>query len=184
MKSTTGKLITAEEFARLPNPPDGSRQELVRGVIETMPPPGGLHGLCCSRVDRRLGNFVEERDLGHVFVNDTGFVSERDPDTVRGPDVSFWRKERLQEIPEGYIEIPPDLAVEVVSPNDRYSRIRRKVREYLAKGVRLIWVVDPLDRSVTVYRALEDEVILTETEMLDGVDVVPGFSCCVADLFP
>jgi Uma2 family endonuclease len=184
MTPTTGKLITAEEFLRMPRPPDGSRQELVRGVIETMPPPGGLHGARCWRVARRLGNFVEEHGIGHVFINDTGFVSERGPDTVRGPDVSFWSKQRLSEIPEGYIEIPPDLAVEVVSPTDHYSHVRRKVREYLDKGVRLIWVVDPFDRSVTVYRSLKDEDILTDTQTVDGSDVLPGFSCRVADLFP
>jgi Uma2 family endonuclease len=184
MTAPTAKLITAEEFARMPDPLDGSRQELVRGVIETMPPPGGIHGACCSRVALRLGNFVEERGLGHVFINDTGFVSERNPDTVRGPDVSFWSKERLPVVPEGYIEIPPDLATEVVSPSDHFSRIWKKVREYLDKGVRLIWVIDPFDRSVTVYRALKDLDILTETETLDGNDVVPGFSCRVAVLFP
>jgi Uma2 family endonuclease len=184
MKATTGKLITAEEFARMPDPLDGSRQELVRGVIETMPPPGGVHGLTCSRVDRRLGNFVEEHGLGFVFANDTGFVSERGPDTVRGPDVSFWSKERLPVVPEGYIEVPPDLAVEVVSPSDHFSRTWKKVREYIDKGVRLIWVVDPLDRSVTVYRSLKDVSVLAETQTLDGGDVVPGFSCRVAELFP
>jgi Uma2 family endonuclease len=184
MTPTTGKLLTAEEFARLPNPPDGSRQELVRGVIETMPPPGGLHGSCCWRVARRLGTHIEDCNLGHVFINDTGFVSERGPDTVRGPDLSFWSKDRLQEVPEGYIEIPPDLAVEVVSPNDHLSRVQKKVREYLAKGVRLIWVVDPVDRSMTVYRSLKEVSILTETETLEGGDVVPGFACRVGDLFP
>jgi Uma2 family endonuclease len=184
MTTTTGKLITAEEFARMPDPPDGSRQELVRGMIETMPPPGALHGMCCWQVARHLGIFVEQRGLGRFFINDTGFVSEHDPDTVRGPDVSFWSKDRLPVVPEGYIEVPPDLAVEVVSPNDHHTRIQKKVREYLAKGVRLIWVVDPFDRSVTVYRSLKDLHILTETETLEGGDVVPGFSCRVADLFP
>ena len=95
------KLITAEEFARMPNPPDGSQQELVRGEIVIMPPPGGRHGVCCSRVGRRLGNFVDENRRGTVTCNDTGFISERDPDTVRGPDVAYWSKECLPEVPEG-----------------------------------------------------------------------------------
>jgi Uma2 family endonuclease len=184
MTAPTTKLITAEEFARMPDPPDGSRQELVRGVIETMPPPGGRHGVCCARVCRRLGNFVDEHKLGTIASNDAGFILERGPDTVRGPDVSFWRRERLPEVPEGYIEVPPDLVVEVVSPGDQYSRIRKKLREYLDKGVRLIWIVDPEDRSLTVYRSLKDVSILTETETVEGGDVVPGFSCRVADLFP
>lgn len=183
--TTTGKLITAEEFSRMPDPPDGSKQELVRGVIVTMPPPKGLHGYTCSRVDRRVGNFVDSHGLGHVFANDTGFVTERDPDTVRGPDVSYWSKTRLPEIPKDeYIDIPPDLAVEVVSPSDHFTRINRKVIEYLDKGVRLIWVVDPEDRTVTMYRSRTNYAILTENETLDGGDVLPGFSCKVAELFP
>src|SRR5262249_43437005 len=127
MSTATQQLITAEEFARMPQPPDGSRQELVRGVIVTMPPPGGLHGVCCLRIGRKLGNFVDDNKLGTVASNDTGFVSERDPDTVRGADVAFWRKENLPKVPEGYIEVLPDLAVEVVSPGDHYARIQRKV---------------------------------------------------------
>lgn len=185
MKSTTGKLITAGEFAQMPAPADGSRQELVRGVIETMPPAQGPHGACCSRLDRRLGRFVEEHRLGEVFANDTGFVTEHDPDSVRGADVAFWSRQRLPQVPkEDYIDLPPDLAVEVVSPNDHYSRVQRKVRHYLDCAVRLIWVIDPIDRSVTVYRSRQQASILTENGTLSGEEVVPGFSCPVAELFP
>jgi Uma2 family endonuclease len=184
MSIGTQKLITAEEFFRMPAPPDGSQQELIRGVIVTMPPPGGRHSACCSRVDRRLGVFVVDRGLGTVCANDTGFVTERDPDTVRGPDVSFWKKERLPEVPHGYIDIAPDLAVEVVSPNDHYSRVQNKVRQYLGRGVPMVWVVDPEDRSVTVYRSLQQATILGEKDVLSGEEVVPGFSIVVADLFP
>src|SRR5438445_9858687 len=98
MKTTAQKLITAEEFFTMPDPPDGSRQELVRGVIITMPPPGGLHGACCSRIDRVLGGFVDAHGLGTVCSNETGFISERDPDSVRGADISFWSNERLPTI--------------------------------------------------------------------------------------
>src|SRR6185312_6034386 len=140
MTTTTQKLITAEEFARMPNPLDGSQQELVRGVIITMPPPGARHGACCSRINRRLANFVEDNNLGTVFANDTGFVTTRTPDSVRGPDISFWSRTKLPEVPEGYIEVAPDLVVEVVSPSDRYMRIQQKINEYLEKGVRLIWI--------------------------------------------
>lgn len=184
MTVTTGKLLTAEEFARLPSPPDGSRQELVRGVVETMPPPGGLHGVCCLRIALRIGTFVEGHKLGTAACNDTGFVTDRDPDSVRGPDVSFWRKDRLPEIPSTYIEVAPDLAVEVVSPNDHFTKINRKLHEYFERGVRLVWVVDPEDRSVTVYRTRADYAILGEADTLDGADVLPGFTCRVADLFP
>ncbi len=183
MATASQKLITAEEFFRLPAPRDGARQELIGGVIVTMPPPGGRHGACGSRINRILGAFVEANKLGEVFCNDTGFISERDPDTVRGPDVSFWSRERLPAVPEGYIEIPPDLAVEVISPTDHYSRVQKTKTYYLNHGVRQVWVVDPEDRSVTVYRSQKQAQILGEQDTLTGEDVVPGFQCAVKDFF-
>jgi Uma2 family endonuclease len=184
MTTATQKLITAEEFARMPDPPDGSQQELVQGVIVTMPPPGFRHGLCCSKIDRRLGVFVETNRLGYLCCNDTGFISERDPDTVRGPDLSFWTKERLPTPPEGYPDVSPDLVVEVVSPSDHFSRLQKKLTHYLEKGVRLVWVVDPEDRSLTVYRPDRPMKLLGDKDTISGEEVVPGFSCPVADLLP
>jgi Uma2 family endonuclease len=184
MSTVTQKLITAEEFARMPSPPDGSRQELIQGVVVTMPPPGGVHGGCCSRIDRRLGAYVESNNLGHVCVNDTGFITERNPDTVRGADVAFWSRERLAELPSGYVEVLPDLVVEVVSPGDHFNRVQRKLAHYLKSGVPLVWIVDPDDRSVSVYRQREPVQILGEADTLSGGEVVPGFACRVADLFP
>jgi Uma2 family endonuclease len=184
MATVAKKLITAEEFARLPDPPDGSQQELVRGEIITMPPPGGMHGVCCLKIGRRIGNFADEKQLGTVTTNDTGFVSERDPDTVRGPDVSYWGRERLPEVPVGYIEVPPDLAVEVVSPSDHFSRVQNKVREYLSRGVALVWVVDPEGRTVTIYRSRQQSAILEENDTLAAEDVLPGFKCLVRDVLP
>lgn len=183
MTTVAQKLITAEEFFRMPEPADGSRQELVRGVIITMPPPGGRHGVCCLKIGRRIGQYVDEHNFGTAASNDTGFITERDPDTVRGPDISFWSREKLPEVPAGYIEIAPDLVVEVVSPGDHYARIQKKVKQYLEKGVRLIWVADPEDRSVTIYRNGETMRILSENETLTGEDVLPGFTCRVGDLF-
>jgi Uma2 family endonuclease len=184
MTTATQKLLTADEFFLLPEPKDGSRQELVKGVIVTMPPPGGRHGACCSRINHRVSSFVDAHQSGTVCSNDTGFVSERDPDSVRGPDLSYWSRERLPEVPAGYIEIPPDLAVEVVSPSDHFGRIQKKAKDFLEKGVRLVWVADPEDRSVTVYRPGQMLVILSENDTLTGEDVLPGFSCRVGDLFP
>jgi Uma2 family endonuclease len=182
--TATQKLITAEEFARMPDPADGSQQELIRGVIVTMPPPGCAHGVCCLKIGRRLGNHVEEKGLGIVTSNDAGFITERDPDTVRGADVAFWSKERLPEIPTGYPQCLPDLAVEVVSPDDHFTRVQRKVNHYLKCGIRMIWVVDAEDRSVTVYRPDQPLRILNNSDSLSGEEIVPGFSCRVGDLFP
>jgi Uma2 family endonuclease len=183
MTTAPRKLITAEEFSRMPDPPDGSQQELMRGVIITMPSPGFRHGLCCSKVARRLGGYVEANGLGSVCCNYTGFIIERDPDTVRGPDLSFWSKERLTTVPVGYPEVPPDLVVEVVSPSDHFSRIQTKLRHYLETGVRMVWIADPDDRTIAVYRADRSVRVLGEQDTLTGEEVVPGFSCRVAELF-
>jgi len=184
MATVSQKLITAEEFLRMPQPADGSRQELIQGVVITMPPPGGRHGVCCLKIGRKVGNFVDEKQLGTVTSNDDGFITERDPDTVRGADVAFWSRESLPEVPAGYIAVPPDLAVEVVSPDDHFARIQKKVLHYQTHGVRLLWVVDPDDRSVTVYRPEGLPRILGENDTLSGEEIVPGFSCRVGELFP
>lgn len=184
MATVAKKLITAEEFGRMPNPADGALQELVRGEIVTMPPPKGRHGFCCSKADRRVENFVDDHNLGTVVCNDTGFIMERDPDTVRGPDISFWSRQRLPVLPEEYIEIPPDLAIEVISPSDVFSQVQRRVREFLASGVRLVWLIDPANRTVTVYRKGEPVQEFEESDTLTGEEVLPGFACKVADLLP
>jgi Uma2 family endonuclease len=183
MTTVTQKLITAEEFARMPNLEDGSQQELLRGVIITMPPPKGRHGICCAKVARLVGNFVDAQHLGHVTCNDAGFISERNPDSVRGPDVAFWNSQRVSEVPQGYFEVPPDLAVEVVSPSDSHSRVQEKLRHYLKHGVRLVWVVDPELRIATVYRSSDLGRTFEEADSLAGEDILPGFTCRVADLF-
>jgi Uma2 family endonuclease len=181
---THKKLLTAEQFFLLPQPTDGSQQELVRGEIVTMPPPGGLHGVTCSRVDRKLGSFIDAGPGGTLACNDTGFVTERDPDSVRGPDVAYWSKERLPIVPVGYIEVAPDLAVEVLSAGNSWKQVRAKLHEYFARGVRLVWVIAPEDRTLTVYRTPDEGRLLHESATVTGEDVLPGFSCRVSDLLP
>jgi Uma2 family endonuclease len=175
--------ITAEEFAKMPDPPDGSRLELVRGEVVTTPPPKGKHPIVCSEVAWVLKNFVKPRKLGWVTTNDTGVVLEKGPDTVRGPGVAFWSITRQPEQPEGYFLIPPDLAVEVQSPDDRRKDLRAKIKEYLFYSVPLTWLVDPETRTVTVYKGSMRGPELDESDTLDGGDVLPGFSCKVSDLF-
>jgi Uma2 family endonuclease len=181
---TQKKLLTAEEFFQLPGPSDGSQQELVRGEIVTMPPPGGLHGVTCSKTDRRLGAFIDSGPGGTLVCNDTGFITERNPDSVRGPDLSYWTKERLQEIPVGYIEMPPDMLVEVLSPSNTSKKIRAKLQEYFKRGVRLVWVIAPEDRTITIYRNADEGRLLHETATVTGEDVLPGFTCKVSELLP
>src|SRR5437899_2132623 len=146
MATVAQRLITAEEFARMPDPADGAKQELVRGEIITMPPPGFDHGLCQGRIYALLDAHVRSHQLGRVTV-ETGLVTEREPDTVRGPDVAYWSYERLprNQRPQGYPDTAADFCVEALSPKKRLRQIREKIREYFERGVRMVWVVDPED---------------------------------------
>jgi Uma2 family endonuclease len=183
MRIPTGHLVTADELIRMPD--DGFRYELVEGRLITMTPAGGLHGRLVVRLSTALDIFVEEHDLGAVFSADTGFRLTAAPDTVRAPDVSFVRKDRLPEtgLPAGYWPGPPDLAVEVVSPSDSTAEVESKVQEYLRRGVRLVWVVFPLQRAVAVHRPGAPPEILGESDVLDGDEVVPGFRYPLTRLF-
>ena len=181
----TAKLLTAEEFYALPQPLDGSRQELVRGRIEAMPPPSTYHGVCCMEIGFRLRLYLREHPIGWLASNDSGFITERDPDTVRGPDLSFWTRERLPQLPAtGYVALAPDLVVEVVSPSDVFARLERKLLHYLQHRIRLIWVLAPEDRSISVYRPGHEPTLPTTANTLSGEDVLPGFQCQISDLFP
>jgi len=115
-------------------------------------------------------------------VVESGVILERDPDTVSGPDVSFYSIARHPEPPDQYFEIPPDLAVEVLSSDDRRPKVREKIREYILKGVKLIWLVDPESKTVTVYSGSLRGTEFDESETLDGGEVLPGFSCVIAEL--
>jgi Uma2 family endonuclease len=132
-----------------------------------------------------LGQYVKEKNLGSTYLAETGFKLRTNPDTVRAPDVSFIGRERVEQIgeTEGYWPGAPDLAVEVNSPGDRVGEVEEKVQEWLNAGARVVWVVSPKLRAVTVYRSLTDIVTLTEKDTLDGGEVVPGFQFPVAEFF-
>lgn len=176
-------LVTADQFIRLPD--DGFRYELVEGRLVPMTLPGARHGELTMRLGSELHRFVEAGDLGVVFAAETGFHLAHAPDTVRAPDVSFVRKDRLPDdgLPAGYWLGAPDLAVEVMSPNDSKPEVGKKVHEYLRRGARLVWVVFPKKRSVVVYRLDAPVLMLSEGDTLDGGDVLPGFSYPLARLF-
>jgi Uma2 family endonuclease len=181
---THKKLLTAEEFFLLPDSGDGSQQELVRGEVVTMPPPGDLRGVTCSKVDRKIGVFIDAGPGGILACNDTGIITEQDPDSVRGPDISYWTKERFKEVPVGWMTISPDMLMEVLLPSKTSKQIRVKLIEYFAKGVRLVWVIAPEDRMLTVYRTPDEGRLLHETATVTGEDVLPGYECRVRDLLP
>lgn len=178
------KPITAEEFFLMPDPADGTFLELVRGEIVAMPGPGVEHGEVQGNVYFRIKQFLQTNNLGRV-VTESGVLIERGPDTVRGPDVSYYSKERLplDKRVVGYHDQPPDLCVEVVSPSNSLRQLKGKVKEYLFAGVRLVWIVDPEDRTVTVIIDPLESRTLEAGATLDGGDVLPGFTCKVADLF-
>lgn len=174
-------LMTAEELLRTNVP--NKRTELVRGRLIVHEPPGGRHGYVAANLAFRLNQHSDLTGTGAVFVGDVGFTLHRDPDTVRGPDVAFVRRDRLpQPIPNTYLEFAPDLVVEVLSHNDRPGEVLAKVGDWLDAGARLVWVVDPERRLARVYRADGTEFMLAETDQLLGEDVLPGFSCTLASI--
>ena len=180
---TTTQKVTAEELLQMAD--DGFRYELLKGELFQMPPAGFEHGDLAMRVGWRLAQYVESRDLGKVGAAETGFQLASNPDTVRAPDVSFVSQRRVEGAGEvrGYWPGAPDLAVEVISPSDRYTEVQAKVLDWLDAGSLMVVVVNPRRRTVTVYRSLSDIVILTENDILDGRDVVPGWTLPLEQLF-
>jgi Uma2 family endonuclease len=178
-----GRLLTAEEFWALPDVP-GKRFELVRGEPVEVPAAGGKQGLIVGGLCYLLDAFVSPRRLGYVFGDGVGYILARDPDLVRIPNASFVARERVPAdgIPEGFWPFAPDLAVEIVSPTDRAEELQGKVREYLAAGARLVWVIWPRLRLVTVHEADGGYRQLGPDDELDGGDLLPGFRVRVADL--
>jgi len=182
--STVATKLTAEEFFELPEPADGSKQELVKGEVVTMVAPGFEHGKIQTTMAAILWNFLRTSKLGTVLT-ESGVITERDEDTVRGPDVSFYSKESvpLNRRVVKYPDVPPDLCVEVVSPSNTKRELRDKTKEYFAAGVKLVWIVDPEDRSVTVLTSPSQGTTLYEPSELTGGDILPGFACAIAELF-
>ena len=172
--TTEAKLLTAADLLRLDG--EGVRGELIRGVLcETMPT-GQVHGKIVTRLVIELGAFVEPDGLGTLVASDSGVWLERDPDTVREPDIAFTSVEKLPlgAWNTGYAEVMPDLVVEIASPSDSRREVHDKARMWLSYGVRLVWVVHPGTRTVDVYRP--DHVAAT----LGDQDSLTGWTCCPA----
>ena len=180
--TTKTRLMTADELLRMPD--DGNRYELIRGELKRMAPASGFHGKQAGNVHGSLWAHARANRLGTVYIAETGFLLETDPDLVLAPDVAFIRRER-QHLGDTarYIPVAPDLAVEVISPSDRLTQVHQKALEWLAHGVRIVIVVNPRNRTAQVYRSPTDVVTLTEADTLDGGDVVPGWRMAVADIF-
>jgi Uma2 family endonuclease len=176
-------LYTAEEFGRRPDP--GYPEELVRGRIVTMPPPGSRHGKVCYNSAYHVGRYLEDHDVGHVLTNDSGVITERGPDTVRGADVCFYSYERVPKgpLPPGYLYVVPDLVFEVLSPDDRWRKVLGKVTEYLNAGVRVVVVLDPERRQLYLFDGDEPVRILTDQDELTLPGVLGEFRVPVSRFF-
>lgn len=164
---------------------DDSPVELIKGNLVMMSPAGGKHGKVANWIAHLLTGHCAAAELGEVTAAETGFLIARAPDTVRAPDVGFVDASRVPPDgpPDSYWPFAPDLAVEVVSPNDRWTDVEGKARMWLEAGSRLVWVVDPQLRCVHVYRQSSDALRLGENDALGGADVIPGFEVRVSELF-
>jgi Uma2 family endonuclease len=181
MATPHAKLLTAEDLAQLAD--DGWRYDLIEGELFRMPPTGGDHGYVGSELHGYIWNHVRRDHLGRVYCAETGFYLTRNPDTVLGPDIAFVRADRAPERNPGYLDLAPDLAVEIRSPTDRKAYVDHKVDLYLSGGVRLLWYVDPRRQTVSVYRPGRAPTTLGIGDELDGEGVLPGFRLAIADVF-
>jgi Uma2 family endonuclease len=174
----TTRSITDAELLRLPK--DGQKYELVDGELRAMSPAGWKHEITVVRLAARLVAFVEPRRLGDVLGSNALYMMLSG--NRRGPDLSFIGAGRLSSDCPPFPRLAPDLAVEILSPDDRPREVLDKVGEYLQSGVRLVWVIDPAGRKAVVHRSLSDVREIEEDDALDGEDVIPGFRCSLADI--
>jgi Uma2 family endonuclease len=174
-------LMTAEELLNLPE--GYSRDELFEGTLLEMSPAGGKHARLNIRFSAHLFNYVDERGLGTVYDGSCGFIIERSPDSVLSPDISFVRGDRVPQDEDGYLDLAPDLAVEIISPSNRAGYVDAKVRKYLAAGTRLVLAIYPTRRNVRAHFPDGSTRLYQEGGVVDFGDVVPGFSLSVADIF-
>ena len=179
----TTRLMTIEDLEMLPD--DGQHYELIDGELITMPPTGEEHNDSSLSLLRQFLTYVDETGIGQLYIATQGFVLHRDPDTLLEPDIAIVVADRLRPVEErkGYVPGWPDFVVEIVSPSDRRGRIERKICTYLDAGVRLLWLVDPIRRRVTVYRPGYAPIQYSGDDVLDGYDVLPGLSVPVSKTF-
>ena len=176
-------LLTADDLLRLYS--EGVRGELIRGVLHETMSTGQEHGEIVMNLGAALHNFIKPRRLGTLVGSDSGVWLERDPDTVREPDVAYTSAEKIPldaRIP-GYAEVAPDLVVEVRSPSNSRREVHDKALMWISHGVSLVWVVHPDTRTIDVHRPDRPTTTLADQDTLSGAEVLAGFTCPVADIF-
>lgn len=178
---TIPQFYTAADMERFP---DDVRYELIRGELCPMPPPGAEHGSITARLSSRVTIYIEDNELGECFAAETRFVIEQNPDTVLAPDFAFISKERLPaKLPKGFLRIAPDIVLETRSPGDTKREVSLKVARWLQAGAKIVWVIDPETRTLTVHRSGMVPRILGLEDMLTGEEVLPGFTLPIRRLF-
>jgi Uma2 family endonuclease len=177
------KTVTADELLAMPD--DGYRYALVKGELIQMSPTGLGHGIVAANIVAALHQHVKTNNLGVICSSETGFLLTQNPDTVLAPDAAFICRDRLEAIGQvrGYWIGPPDLAVEVLSPGETKPQVARKVSEWLSFGTRQVWIVNPKNETVTVYRSTTRVVTFEQTETLEADDLLPGFRIAVKRIF-
>jgi len=178
--SSTTHLVSAEQLIKIAS--DQHRYELIKGELLTMSPPGGEHGKVAMNLSAPLATHIKRYDLGISFIAETGFKLESNPDTVLAPDFAFIAKNRIDEVTKGYVEIAPDLVVEVISPDERKARVERKTLQWLSFGVRSVWLVRP-DNGTIETISLNGKRRLFERSAVLSDEVVPGFELRLSEIF-
>jgi Uma2 family endonuclease len=181
--ATAEALLTAEEYRLLPD--NGRPTELVRGRIVPLNIPAPRHGKICAETVYLVDRFVEEHNLGHVVCNNSAIITEREPDTVRGADVAFYSYARLPKgpIPDGYLNMVPELTFEVRSPSDRWSEVRAKVAECLNAGVLAVCILDPQTETAEVHYADQPTRVFGPDEDLVLPEILGAFRVPVRRFF-
>jgi Uma2 family endonuclease len=163
---------------------DIGRAELVEGKLHLMAPTGYEHGISENRVGSMLREYVDRQRIGEVLTGEVGIYTGRSPDTVRGADVLYISNERFAKVQsESYLDVAPELIVEIISPSDRWSCTMKKLEEYFNIGVKAVWIVEPKNRTVRVYRSPISVERFAEGDTLACEDVLPGFQCSISALF-
>lgn len=177
----TTKHVTGDELITLPNI---ESCELIGGRIKYMSPNGWQHGRLESQLNWHLKNFVTTHDLGEVLVGEVGIYIRREPDRIRAADVAFISKKRLETITStSYLDTAPDLIIEIISPADQWEQVRQKLEDYFAIGVSHVWIVEPKNQTILVFRSPTELKKYEGADVLVGEGVLDGFTLSLDDLF-
>ncbi|MCY4080363.1 MAG: Uma2 family endonuclease [Caldilineaceae bacterium] len=178
---TTSRLVTGAELLAMG---DIGSCELIDGVIVRMSLAGGLHGFIELTLALLVGGFIKEREVGFCMVGEVGIYIRHEPDRIRGADLAVWSYAKLPDgPPAGFVEVAPDLIVEILSPNDPWAEIHQKINDYFSIGVDTLWIVDPDEETVFVYRTASQRTALRSGDTLAGTGPLTGFALPVSELF-